>query len=230
MMDARRTRRRLAMAALCLAVGLQAGPALAAGNIGVVLGERSMSDGDVWREGAPFDLDLTKQGAAGFTADLGKPRWPVRFSFGFFQSRGNDEDSVRTRVSFPSTGTFLADVDLELKSVLTEMSFGVLKSWRKDSATRPFVEGGLTMMRATLQTTVRVKGSGNSLDLSEDEQDSEFGFYVQTGVLWRIGPRFNLGVNARAVLGSKLEVKGLRPIDGSADYVQAALSVGWGWP
>lgn len=229
-MTARTAPRRLAMAALCLAAGLPAAPALAAGNVSILLGERSMSDDDVWREGDPFDLDLTKQGFAGLSADLGKPRWPVRVSVGFFQSRAKEEDSARTRVTLPSTGTFLADVDVELESVLTELSFGVLKSWGKQAPVRPFVEGGLTMMRATLQTGVRVRGSGQSFDASEDEQDTGIGFYLQAGVLWRLGPRFNVGLGARAVLGSKIEDSGLRPIDGSADYVQAALALGWGWP
>jgi len=220
----------LAAGALCAAAAAAAPPARAEGNVGVVLGARSLSDDGVWKEGDPFDLDLSKQGVIGITADLGKPRWPVRVSVGFFQSRAKDEDSTRTRVSFPSTGPFQADVDLELEATLSELSFGVQKGWGRFSAVRPFVEGGLAMTRATLQTAVRIRGTSRVFKGSEDEQDTGIGFYLRAGVLWRLGSRFNLGVDARAVLGDKIEDSGLRPIDGNADCVQAGLVLGWGWP
>jgi hypothetical protein len=96
-----------------------------------------------------------------------------------------------------------------------ELYFGVQKIWDVGNM-HPFAGGGLSAVKATI-------GEGFSVD------DQSTGFYVHGGIWWRLGHRFNLGIDGRALAGSNLEFRnGFADTD--ADYFQIGVLAGFGWP
>ncbi|HXI03117.1 MAG TPA: hypothetical protein VNI57_08060, partial [Candidatus Saccharimonadales bacterium] len=65
-----------------------------------------------------------------------------------------------------------------------------------------------------------------------DDNARSFGGYVEGGVYWRTGSRFNVGIQARGLLGTDamIDFSGLIHSEGDMDYVQGGLILGWGWP
>ena len=181
---------------LILAMAAAATPALAEGNANFVLGLRWLDEDD-WEP-------VEEQGVFGVTVDFGKNDWPVNLAAGLMIS-GKEED----------VGA------LDLTGTISELSFGVLKTWEKgsDGKTRPFFGGGLSFLSAEIE----IDGPGGSVS----EDDNSGAIYAQGGVYWRIGSRFNIGGDVRVLFGSDLEALG---IEGDADYFQLGLLLGWGWP
>jgi len=142
------------------------------------------------------------QGVFGVTVDFGRDGWPVQLEAGMMVSGKEDEEG-----SFDVTGA------------VSELSFGVQKVWKADNV-RPFIGGGLSAVTAEIE----VDGPGG---LDGEAEDTSGAVYAHGGVYWRIGSRFNIGVDVRALFGSDLEDSG---VEGDADYFQAGLLLGWGWP
>src|SRR5262249_46209686 len=86
-----------------------------------------------------------------------------------------------------------------------------------------YASGGVTSLGAA----ARVEIAGNSVN----DHDQSFGEYVQGGVYWRVGSRFNIGLDFRSVFGTSVSVDFGGPVSakGDADYSQAGLVLGWGW-
>jgi len=182
---------------LILAMAAATSPAFAEGNANFVLGGRWLGEDD-WEP-------VEEQGVIGVTVDFGKDDWPVNLAAGLMLSAKEEEVGP-----FDVTGS------------IAELSFGVLKTWKKgsDGRVRPFAGGGLSFLTAEID--VDVPGGG-----SASEDDSSGAIYGQGGVYWRIGSRFNIGGDVRISFGSDLEAAG---IEGDADYFQLGLLLGWGWP
>jgi hypothetical protein len=83
----------------------------------------------------------------------------------------------------------------------------------------PFVVGGLAFVLATAEV--------QSGFWWVDDDDSSGAVYAQGGIFWRLGRRFNIGVDARLLTGSEIELFGEK---GDADYFQFGLLLGFGWP
>jgi len=146
---------------------------------------------------------VEEQGVVGVTVDFGKESWPVHLVAGLMASRGEDESMT-----------------LDFDGKVSEISFGVLKIWEiAGGKMRPFIGGGL----AAVSAEVEVESFGTSLSVD----DKSGAFYAQGGIFWRIGSRFNLGVDARVLRGSDFQIG---DDEGSADYEQLGLLLGWGWP
>ena len=62
------------------------------------------------------------------------------------------------------------------------------------------------------------------VDVSDD--DTTVGVYVNGGVYWRLGKRFNIGIDGRIVTGTSIELFGAR---GDANYGQLGLILGFGF-
>jgi hypothetical protein len=187
-------------------------PAEAGGNASLTLGMRQLQDDEI------FDT-TDSQPMFGITVDFGPADWPVSWAVGYYFSATTDDVALGVDI-----GGSPAVLQGEATSAVAELSFGVRKTWMPGSL-RPFVEGGL----AAVIAGVDVEAPGGSID----DSDTGAGAYVQAGLYWRIGSRFNLGINARALFGSSIDLSDSFSStfeDGSADYVSGGLVIGWGWP
>jgi hypothetical protein len=181
---------------------LVATPALAGGNANFTFGVRGL-DKDFWG-------GLDNQGVFGVTVDFGKEAWPIHLEVGAAGSGATDK----------MRDPFLPAVQIDVTGGVGEVTFGVNKTWKPASGSyRPYIGGGVASVSAktTIETT-----QGDV-----DEDDSSFGVYFHGGVFWRIGTRFNLGVDGRLMGGTKIT---LFDNKGDANYGQVALLLGWGWP
>jgi hypothetical protein len=138
------------------------------------------------------------QTVAGVMVDFGKAGWPIHLSLSNMSSSHS-----------PSWGTEAID----------EYAFGVMKVWEPKSAIRPFVGAGVAAVRASV--SIHQNGGQFFLD------DTSPGFYLDSGVFWRTGRRFNIGFGARLMTLTNIEFQGTR---GNADYLQLHVLAGWGWP
>ena len=193
-------RQRKVWTAIAIVLLLAASPSLAGGNANFLIGSRAL-DEDFWEP-------LEQQGVFGVTVDFGKEGWPVNLAIGVYGSGTTEEES----------NLVLGDTDVT--GAVGELSFGVLKAWSPKGSFHPYVGGGLASVGAAAEIDTQFFGD-------DDDHDSSLGVYIHGGVFWRLGSRFNLGVDARSVLGTKITLFGE---EGDADYFQLGLLLGWGWP
>jgi len=192
-------RRVLAKSLIALVVASLGGAVLAGGNATFVLGVRSLDEDD-WDP-------IETQRLGGTTVDFGREGWPVHLAIGVYTSRNED---VVTEPGFGS---------VEIEGTLEELSFGVHKTFEPGRNVRPFLGGGVSSLTASLE----IDALGERLE----EDDRSFAIYGQGGVYWRIGSRFNLGLDVRMVTRSDMSIEG---IEFDSDYTQVGLLLGWGWP
>lgn len=82
----------------------------------------------------------------------------------------------------------------------------------------PYIGGGVAHVAAAINIDFG--------RFDEDDDDSSVGYYANGGVYWRLGERFNLGVDARLLRGTEGELFGLTA---DADYFQTSLLLGFSW-
>lgn len=177
-------------------------PALAGGNANFVLGSRKL-DKDFWEP-------TEDQGVFQATIDFGKQGWPVNIAVGVGASASEKKTAFD-----PFTSSFD-----KLTGSVSELSVGVMKVWETKGNTRPFLGGGVSDVMAKFEFDEPGPGK-----ISED--DTSVGYYAQGGVFWRIGRRFNIGLEARVLTGTHIRIGAA---GGDADYGQFGLLLGWGWP
>ncbi|HXI02795.1 MAG TPA: hypothetical protein VNI57_06410 [Candidatus Saccharimonadales bacterium] len=189
------------IAVLCAA--LAATPALAGGNANFSLGFRSLGD-DLW-------TDIHKQPAFGVSVDFGPESWPIGLVGGYYLS---------TR---QKTGTSAFGVSGDLTGTVGELSFGVRKTWMSPGGAHVFIEGGAAQVIADL----KIEGGSSKIE----DNDTSAGGYAQVGIFWRLGSRFNIGVQGRTLLGTSVDLNDFGSFgSGNADYYQVGMILGWGWP
>jgi hypothetical protein len=140
----------------------------------------------------------------GAQVDFGKMDWPIHLETGMQVSVGGEEDFFGTADVYGS---------------VAELDFGVNKTWELKGPARPFIGGGL----AAVGASITIEAPLNDID---DDDDSG-GAYFHGGVFWRIGSRFNIGIDGRVLVGTNITLFGE---DGDADYAQLGMILGWGWP
>lgn len=193
--------RKMVPAVLLLLGFFSSGAVLAGGDANFVLGARGL-DEDFW---APDE----NQGVLGVTVDFGRKDWPVHLAAGAFVS-GAEETTRLSGFGFSGTGKFTASVG--------EISFGVMKIWLPSDNVHPYIGGGAALVSAHAELEI----SG----VSVDDDDGSLGAYAQGGVFWRLGRKFNIGVDGRLVAGTDIDLFG---VSGDADYAQLGIVLGWGW-
>jgi hypothetical protein len=142
------------------------------------------------------------QGLAGVTVDFGPATWPINFETGVQGSAWAESDY----------GFYGEDVTASV----SEIFFGVNKTWNPHGGKmHPFVGGGAASVTAKLE------------DSSVSVDDSSAGVYVHGGIFWRLGARFNIGFDVRVLGGTNMTIAGM---NFDANYSQAGIVLGWGWP
>jgi hypothetical protein len=175
-------------------------------NINFLLSRKGL-DSDDWGESA-LGVEADSQGAFGVATSFGKPAWPVAIALDYYGSAHYDD----VLVNAPP----LAEVDLT--QMTWEFDFGVRKIWKAGKA-RPFVGGGFALLGARQE--VPVPGTL----LTVDDDDATPGLWINGGSFWRLGKKFNIGVDLRFSAG---EVK-LFGRDVEAGGAMLGLILGWGW-
>jgi hypothetical protein len=167
-------------------------------NINFALGGKALDEDD-WG-------DADGQGLFGVKTTFGKPDWPVYVALDSIGSGKTEQQLVTTPV--------LAEVDLF--QATSEFDAGVRKIWKAGKA-RPFVGGGFGIITGRQETNIQL--------LTIDDTDSTLGLWLNGGCFWRLGKRFNIGVDLRLSAG-EVELFGR---DVQAGGTSLALLLGWGW-
>lgn len=163
---------------------------------------------DLGSEWEPLD----SQFMFGAVVDWGMDDWPVHLAWGLNVSADSQENIYGTSVDF--------DV------AFAEISFGGVWLPIRNKPFRPYLGAGIASVAAAYQ----VDGYG----ISVDENDQDFGYYVNGGVYWRLGPRFNLGLDLRYGGGSEFDLAvpgefGSQTIRVDGGYFAYSLLLGFGW-
>lgn len=102
---------------------------------------------------------------------------------------------------------------------MSEYAIGVVKVWEPKGAIRPFVGGGVAAVRAIL--------TEDAVTVELVRHDTTSAFYLDGGVFWRTGRRFNIGLGTRLMSLARMEIGGTRF---DANYLQVHVLAGFGWP
>ena len=143
----------------------------------------------------PVDVDeLTELGVL---VTVGQRDWPVKIAIDLLS--GEVDEAV---------GGLRIDVSVY------ELNLGVRKFWEKGKA-RPFVGGGLALV------DLELKQAPSMLPTNDDQG---VGLWVGGGAFWRLGPGFNIGVEAR-ISRAEVDLPGLD--EGGGNHL--GLILGWSW-
>ena len=160
--------------------------------------------GDEW---GPLDGQLM----LGATVDWGPDDWPVHFAWGLNASADSEEE-------YYGNG--------EISAAIAELSFGALWLPIRNKAVRPYLGAGIA-------STSVVYELDYYWGYSRDVDDQDFSYYANAGVYWRLGPRFNLGIDLRYGWGSEFdlsfETKFEEQYRVEGDYLAFSLLLGFGW-
>ena len=175
-------------------------------NINFLLSGKALDD-DEW--GFPaLGVDASSQPAFGVATTFGSTSWPVHVALDYLGSAHYDEVLVANPVP----------AQIDITQATLEFDFGVRKIWKTGKA-RPFVGGGFGILGAYQEVP-----SGVGL-LTIDDSDSTLGVWFNGGAFWRLGKKFNIGVDLRLSAG---EVS-LFGRDVQAGGAMLGLILGWGW-
>ncbi len=149
---------------------------------------------------ADFWKPVENQQVLGLNVHFGKTDWPIRMLA---------EAAFSTRTA-AATGY---DVTGEVR----EFSFGAVTNFHSDDLT-PYVGAGLSWVN------VVAKGGTGSASTSATDDAYSIGGFVQAGLAYRFGGRFDVGFDLRYLGGTSVK---LFDQTGDADYLQGALLFGW---
>ncbi len=163
-----------------LVVCLSTSSAMAGGDANVFFGYKTLSEGEF------DDLGVDSQPEFGVTVTLDF-QWPVALAIDLLST--SDEETETTAAAFPITKKTKVDT--------LELDLGVRKFW-EIKKWRPYVGGGLSMIRLDIKQTTSTDILGNIvLDTLIDDDDSGVGFWLAGGTLWTLPKGFNLGAEVR---------------------------------
>jgi opacity protein-like surface antigen len=136
-------------------------------------------------------------------------------SVGFEGGSVGDPIGYELGVFFARDST--TEMGVDVSANFLEASFGGRGTFG-DGPLMPYVGAGISLILA------EVEGESGGLTVSDD--DAGAGLYIHGGALYRLGNTFYLGLDARLVTGTSVDIFG---IDTDADYTQVALVLGWGF-
>lgn len=137
---------------------------------------------------------VEKQGTIGFEFSHEKPDAAIGFEVGL-QLSGDEDDNG----------------GLDTEAGTGELYAGVRKSFG-DESVHPYIGGGIALIAA------EVEANGS------DDDDVSGAAYAHAGVAFDLAENFFIGLDARVLFGSDLELGG---VDTDADYGQLAFVIGF---
>lgn len=177
------------------------------GNVNLYYGLQSIDSDDWSVRSSALALDdeigdaiVSVDQARGFgaTAAFGPRSWPVAFYVGLLTGSGDDSFSKSSDITIlDSAGTVSGKARLTVK--LQELRVGADKSWEVLPNIRPYVAGGLSVIKAKGGISV---GSGeevadlnisNSASWSTEDDDRAFGMWLGGGVSWTMPNDYDIG-------------------------------------
>ena len=197
---------RHAITALILGAGFLAASAVSAedmsGNTQFVIGQRYLRDAK-WGT-------LDSPTVFGIEVDFAPSSSPVHVAMGVMVS-GESGTGTIAEPMFGETGS--------VDSRFFEFSAGFLWHPVKKAIVRPYLGAGAVILTASNTSDWGAFSSGS-------HSDTSFGWYGNAGVFFKVGEHFNIGVDGRAVRGTKITLSG---IEGNADYEQVGMLLGFSW-
>lgn len=186
-------------------------------NLNFVLGKKYLDSTD-WPVGGD-------QLSVSFLSTFGPRSWPVQIAIDFLVSGTSDNSFEISRPGFEITGD-------EVHQGTYELDVGVRKIWRSDRA-RPFVGGGLAIISALQERVDFVLPPPETRHpdaiprplLITSQEDEALGAWIDGGIFWRLGKRFNIGLEARF---SRAELS-FTGREVQAGGFNLGLILGWGW-
>lgn len=166
------------------------------GNVQFLVGQRYL--GDFWK---PLDTPMT----FGVNVDFAPESAPVHVALGM--SMAGDQQTI--------TGSYFGDTG-DVEDAFWELSAGFVWLPLKKGVARPYLGAGIVILGAGVGSDWNFWDGGDT--------DHSFGFYGNAGVYFKVGDTFNIGLDGRAVTGTKIT---LGTQEGDADYWQAALLLGF---
>jgi hypothetical protein len=192
----------LVVVVTAVAVALAPSTAIAGngeGSVHFFLGGKSL-DSDDWG-------DLDNQSAFGVEMSWGNTDWPVSIATDLFVSGTVDDRPT----------------DFDLIGVTSEIDIGVRKFF-EIGRTRPYVGGGIAFGGGAVIFSCLDNFPFDCDD--EDDQGNGVGAWLNGGVVWRLGKKFDIGFSLR---WSTVDA-GIFARDRDAGGFQYGLVLGWGWP
>lgn len=154
--------------AVIVTAGLLATPAQAGGNVNALLGQRELDESYSDTE------DIQEQDMLGLMMDWGGEGWPVNIALDIVDSSKDSDEN---------------EFDVNVDGSTLAIDGGVRWYFVKGKAFEPYLGGGLSYISAEVDT------DGDSNDIEFD--DSAVGYWVNGGIKWVLGERFNLGGDIR---------------------------------
>jgi hypothetical protein len=195
----------LVVLAFVFVVAPPAARADADGHVNFFLGQKSLDSGD-W---APID----EQVEFGAVMSFGQDDWPVHIAVDILGSY-DEQDMFE-----PSLGT------VTVSGSTFEADAGVRKIWKvgKSKKCFPYIGGGVGIIGAAAKVDAGFA--------SVDANDAAIGFWAGGGAFWRLGRRFNIGLDARySTADVDLDFGGgVVSNNVAAGGLQYGLLLGFGW-
>ena len=173
-----------------------------AGNTQFLIGQRYLRDTQWGRLDSPSVF--------GIEIDFAPATSPVRVALGIHVA-GESGTATAADPLYGETGS----VDTRF----FEFSTGFLWHPVKKAVVRPYLGAGALMITASNGSDWGVFGSDN-------DSDQSFGFYGNAGLFFKVGDRFNIGIDGRIVRGTTVTLAG---VEADADYEQLNILLGFSW-
>lgn len=143
------------------------------GNANLLLGAKALDKND-WEP-------ANAQSEAGVEVDFRRRDWPLSVAIDVLGASGEG------KVYDPFFG------GVKMQSETSELCLGVRKVWDGSPSVRPFIGGGISMVKATGRVTV--------LGITAEDSGSGTGSWFGGGVYWTLGESFDIGFEFRASSG-----------------------------
>jgi len=186
-----------------LLVALAPAAVLAGGNANFTIGQRDLSD-----DWSPLDGQIM----LGATVDWGMDDWPVHLAWGLNAS-ADSQDNIYGYGPWNTSAAY------------AELSFGALWLPIRDKPVRPYLGAGIA--------SVAVAYEEEAFGRTVDGDDQAFTYYANAGIYWRLGPRFNLGIDLRYGGAPEFDVSVSSKFEDSikkdGGYFAYSLLLGFGW-
>jgi hypothetical protein len=221
----RRTRPLRSLALLALPLLLLSTPALAGGEVNLFGGEKSL-DLDLGPGDSALN-PLEDQTELGVLFTWAGADWPVSLAVDILFS---DED-VSDSYSYYYYGYYY-DVSATIEADVREINLGVRKYWGGEKF-QGYVGGGPAIINVEVSLSGTITSGPITLSLSESDDDTGFGYWLNGGIVWRFNRRFHAGVDVRlsdADVEPFAEPGEDAEFDGGGTHIGAFLGFRWGEP